>query len=1175
MPGPVLQTSMTAGEIAPSLWGQVDFRKYMTGVKMARNFWTDYRGGQFSRPGTSLVAVGLPLATEDPPCLIPFVFSQEQAYVLELSDSAAHGKIMRIIYRGEPVRYTGLTLTAVSAHVSGATFTFTGSTAAGWAVGERIFIDGVTSGLIKTNGLSGVNGQTFILASSPGANQWKLQDINGVSVTALGWTAWAAGGAAEREVWVEHPWDGEDLFDLKYAQSADVMTVTLLETDVYLIRRLGHTDWEVVPDTFGSDLTQPGSQAATPLANDVTDPQFFYAYVVTAFNTDSGEQSAPGSAYVSAVNRALDQTTGVANSLTWAAVSGANMYRIYKAQPVPNGYQGAPPYTWGLMAQTESLSFIDMNLEPDYSLVPPSNRQPFIGGEITGALVAVPGFGYITPIVQITDPAGRDGDVQVTTLLADGGLDAPLTIADAGEDYQNPQATTVENRATFVSGTGATFAFSDTWVNAPGGPTYWIPAPGSITVSAGGSGYHVPRVSYVYSGGGITAWGPDGLFYGTTTADVVTGIVGLTDGVAACVGAPAGGTMTFTLTDTPADVFPYSLGVITLDITEQYQNKPSCVAFYQQRRVFAASAAKPSTFWMSRPGQFNNFDVSYPSQSDDAIAGTVVAGEINRIVSMTPMNTGIVALTAAAAFLISGDGKQSPVTPSTVNARTQTFAGASPLQPLRVSDFLVYQTAQKTAVRDLAYDFFTDIYKGTDLSVLSPHLFQGRDIVQWAWAMEPFKTVQAVRDDGILLTLTYLRDQEVIGWTRSDTNGQFVSVSSIPEPNESAVYVVTRRYVFGMGYRYMTERFAPRDFGANAPMNIPSDPELAWCVDAGARYPLTYPAATLTSFGFTLGAITDPVLVAGGTGYPASPFVQIVDPTGSGAEISVTVTGGVITAVAKVSEGSGYTNPQVIVGGGSGAIINLSFQTLGYFERSTGAWSSGDVGKVLRVGGGKGTVLRRLAGPPDLIEVRMDRPLYGRVPNEPAVVLPPTPEGSWSLTAPVSVVGGLEHLEGCTVQIVADGSVVAPQEVVDGAITLEQPATAITAGQGVTCQLQTLRPAPPEIQGRRRAVVSMTMRVLDTRGLFVGSDFQDMVEVKQRDDENYGQPIEFQTGGGSLGAFYTDAPLGQNPTDYEDDYVNLGGGWSTQGHLCFMQSYPLPAQILAYVSDIQVGDTPG
>ena len=1172
MPAPVLQTSFTAGEISPALWGQVDLRKYQTGLAVARNFWTDYRGGQMSRPGTALVAPDLPLASENPPCLLPFVFSQAQSYALEMSESAAHGKIMRIIFRGEPVRETGLAITACVPGGGGAVFTITGSAAAGWLVGRRVYLSGV-GGLAKANGVSGVNLQTFTLTTAVAADQWEITDLNGVLVTATTWTAYTSGGTAAREVWVTHPWDGEDLFELKYAQSADVMTVTHRDYEIQAIRRLSQTSWTIAPDTFGSTMAQPTGQAVAAVGNDTADPQYWFGYIVTAYNTQSGEQSSPEDAFVATVNRALNQSTGVVNSITWLPVSGANLYRIYKAQPVPNGYQGSPPYFWGLCGQTESTSFVDVNLEADYSTAPPGNRNPFRGGPINTQAVTDAGFGYVNPTVAVSDVAGSGAVVTATTTAA-GAINSPLTIVSGGDNYQTPAATIVENRALFASGAGFTLAFTDVWVNNSRGPDYWEPAPGSILIAGGGAGYHVPRVTFDYTGGGILSFVANGLLYGAMTVGTITTLTQIDPMVVQSLLVPAGGTATFAVVDTPADSFDYSRATATLSFAEGGQNNPGCVAFFQQRRVFASTISKPSTFWMSRPGQYSNYDVSYPVQSDDAIEATVVAGEINEITSLTPVGTGLIALTAGGAYLLSGDGKSAPVTPSTVNARNQTFAGAAPLQPLRVADNLVYVTAQESAVRDLQYDFFTDIYKGSDLSVLSQHLFDDRSIVQWAWAPEPHKLVAAVRDDGVLLTMTYLKEQEVVGWNRNDTNGQFVSVCSIPEGRESALYVVVRRYVFGTGYRYFTERFASRNFGQNVALNTPSNPELAWCVDAGARYPLTYPTGTLTSFGFTLGALTPPVLVAGGTGYPASPFVQVVDDggTGAGGVVSVTVTAGAITAVALVSEGANYTRPRVIVGGGAGAVIAISFQNLAYFETSGTAWSSGDVGKVLRVGGGKGTVLRYLVGPPALIEVRMDKQVAGRVPNEPAFVLPPSPTGTWSLTTPVTVVGGVEHLEGCTVQIVADGSVVAPQEVVDGCITLPVAATAITVGQGYTCQLQTLRPADPAVQSRRKVVSSVMVRAIDTRGLAIGNHFDDMVEIKQRDDENYGQPIEFQIGGGSLAPGFVGAPLGQDPIGYEDDEVHVGGGWDSQGHVCILQSYPMPAQVTALVSEITVGD---
>ena len=56
---------------------------------------------------------------------------------------------------------------------------------------------------------------------------------------------------------------------------------------------------------------------------------------------------------------------------------------------------------------------------------------------------------------------------------------------------------------------------------------------------------------------------------------------------------------------------------------------PSCVAYFQQRLVYAASNTAPTTFWMSKPGEYANFSTTYPSLSDDAIQATVVNGVVH------------------------------------------------------------------------------------------------------------------------------------------------------------------------------------------------------------------------------------------------------------------------------------------------------------------------------------------------------------------------------------------------------------------------------------------------------------------------------------------------------------------------------------------------------------------
>jgi hypothetical protein len=179
------------------------------------------------------------------------------------------------------------------------------------------------------------------------------------------------------------------------------------------------------------------------------------------------------------------------------------------------------------------------------------------------------------------------------------------------------------------------------------------------------------------------------------------------------------------------------------------------------------------------------------------------------------------------------------------------------------------------------------------------------------------------------------------------------------------------------------------------------------------------------------------------------------------------------------------------------------------------------------------------------------------------------------MTAAVTTIGGLDHLNDAVVQVLADGNVQSTKTVVDGCITLDEPATRIIVGQGFTAQLQTMRleTQQPTSQGSRKLIAALHLRIKDTRGLAAGADWSHLNEVKERDNEPMGVPIPFQSGGGApLDEAYPGAPSAPHPLWYADKFIILSSGWDDDGVVCLQQSYPLPATVLAVIPSILDGD---
>ncbi|MFI2870521.1 hypothetical protein ACH69B_21825 [Klebsiella aerogenes] len=236
---------------------------------------------------------------------------------------------------------------------------------------------------------------------------------------------------------------------------------------------------------------------------------------------------------------------------------------------------------------------------------------------------------------------------------------------------------------------------------------------------------------------------------------------------------------------------------------------PATVVYYQQRLYFAASSAYPQTIWASRTGDYKDFGKSNPVQDDDRIVYTYAGRQVNEIRHLIDVGS-LVVLTSGGEFVATGD-QNKVLTPSSFSLSSQGSNGSSDVPPIAVSNIALFIQEKGSVVRDLAYSFDVDGFQGNDLTILANHLFQKRSIVDWSFCIVPFSSAFCVRDDGKLLVLTYLRDQQVFAWSPQSSAGKYESTCGIGEGSEDAIYFVVNRSINGQVVRYI-ERLSSRQF---------------------------------------------------------------------------------------------------------------------------------------------------------------------------------------------------------------------------------------------------------------------------------------------------------------------------------------------------------------------------
>lgn len=772
-----IQASFNVGEWAPTLNARVDLQKYRSAAALLQNFIVDYRGGASTRPGTKWILQAYKSATAVR--LIPFQASFGVGYILEFGDG-----YIRFYNNGAPVLEAATFITAATA---GPPEVFTDA-AHGYNNNDWIFVGG-----------------SYYIVQNVTTNTFTLTDLFGNAVNTNPFTLPAS---ASRVYTLPSPYAAADIKLIKYAQNVNVLILCHPNYAPQVLTLITATNWTLNPIVFGTTIATPTN---TSVATTLSTGSVNYAYAVTAIDAN-GQESTPSTPATLTSKQDIRSVAGT-NVISWTVVPGAASYNVYEADV---SYFGAVPSgaTYGFIGNTTGTSLVDSNIGPDFSTTPPIVQNPFLGAGVQNYTVQTAGVYTTPPTVTVDAPPSG---VQATAQASLGATSMAINHGGGGlydigtTDTANPSPVGyifVLSGGEIIQVTAATYVLfsgnyywkinSFTMLNAGSVTSGTAPNPDTI-ISSTWSGFNSSVCSFTVT------WG-------------VTQLIPIQVGT---------GYLT-----PPAVSFSTGIAAATAVLAPASAGNPSVPGFFQQRLVLAGPPGQPQQFNMSQTGFYYNFNTTNPVTADDAINGTLVSGQQNAIKSMTPVASGLLMLTDRATWLLNGGSNGSAIGPASIVANIQSYNGASDVPPIVANYDILYVQAKGSIIRDNAYNIYFNVFTGTDISILSSHLFYGFTVLEWAWAEEPFKVVWAVRNDGTMLTLTFLKEQDFTGWTHSITQGSFKSVATITENTSTAgevdaIYTVVQRTVNGISVQYI-ERVVERTF--------PNGVEDAWCVDAAIQY---------------------------------------------------------------------------------------------------------------------------------------------------------------------------------------------------------------------------------------------------------------------------------------------------------------------------------------------------
>jgi len=621
-------------------------------------------------------------------------------------------------------------------------------------------------------------------------------------------------------------------------------------------------------------------------------------------------------------------------------------------------------------------------------------------------------------------------------------------------------------------------------------------------------------------------------------------------------------TITTAFTNTNA-IAAFNLGAFS-DTT----GHPSCVSFFEQRLVFAGTTDEPQTLYFSKSGDYENMTTG--TNADDAMVYTIASNQVNKIRYLKAVRTLLIGTTGGE-FSVSADGTDAAVTPTNVTIKRQSSHGAANVDAQPAGNAILFLQRAKRKIRELAYNYDSDGYVAPDLTILNETVTDS-GITEMAYQQAPDSILWCVRDDGVLAGLTYQRTDNVVAWHRHIIGGKSDTTKNIIQQQIS--FTANSTIVNGTNE---TITLSSHGLATNDPIYY---------------YAAAHPITGLSSGSLYYVIATDSNTIKLATTAANSAAGTAIGLTAPGTASTQYIYQGVnISSNVIYSAAHGFKTRDIIFYDNVGTSIGgLSENTTYYVSRVddnqfklftdsklvnvvslTSAHTSEQVDNILQ--DAKVESVATISGDlnEDELWIISQRWVNGAVRR----FVECFSNFDFDETAPedfkfldshlsytgvaVSSLSGLDHLEGETVSILADGATHATKTVTSGAIALDRSATKVTVGLPYNSVLQTMRieggagQYEGTAQGKIKRISKVVLRLFETVGAKVGPSLDNM------------ETVPFRTTSGAMDLPVSTFIAGDKEVEFADDY-------NTDGFIFVKQDQALPLTILALYPTIVTND---
>lgn len=233
----------------------------------------------------------------------------------------------------------------------------------------------------------------------------------------------------------------------------------------------------------------------------------------------------------------------------------------------------------------------------------------------------------------------------------------------------------------------------------------------------------------------------------------------------------------------------------TADFIMDENDYPRAVAFIDSARLaFGGTKRKPETVYTSKSPDPGNGDTRFDNfqdgiNPDDAIIFTLAPlhGKTDAIAWLSSTSKFLAAGTFSSIRRIYGATEEEPISPTSLTAKSINTFGCAYTLPISDGENLYYIQRGGTSLRSLDFDIQIDGYTTTDRHLVADHLVRS-GLKHAVYQQSNPDIIWCVRNDGLLIGLTFKEKEDLSGWHRHYIAGQHINDNGLTMDNARVLW---------------------------------------------------------------------------------------------------------------------------------------------------------------------------------------------------------------------------------------------------------------------------------------------------------------------------------------------------------------------------------------------------